>query len=70
MTDNKKKTITPREFAEIYGFAEGTLANLRYHKRGPRYFQVGRKVLYFVEDVERWIRRCPVLTIDSISEEK
>lgn len=64
----EKKTLTPREFAESYGFSEGTLANLRYQRRGPRYFQVGRKVLYFVEDIESWIRQCPVMTIDSINQ--
>lgn len=64
----KKKAVTPSEAAEIYGLNEGTLANLRCHRQGPKYFKVGkgRKVIYFIEDLEAWLREQPVLTRDSI----
>ncbi|HOI16544.1 MAG TPA: hypothetical protein PK036_09385 [Geobacteraceae bacterium] len=71
----EKKALSPQQVEEIYGIPTGTLANLRYQKRGPRYFALGgspgkkRKILYFVEDVESWIRQYPVLTSDSIPEE-
>ncbi|PKO01660.1 MAG: DNA-binding protein [Chloroflexi bacterium HGW-Chloroflexi-5] len=69
MANQSKKTLTPREFAECYGFSEGTLANLRCQKRGPKYYRVGkRKILYYVDDIEKWIRLDPVLTIDSLPE--
>jgi len=60
----KKKSLTPKDVATIYGLSEGTLANLRYHKRGPRYYKISRKVLYLTEDIEAWITRHPVLTVD------
>ena len=62
---NGKKALTPKEAAFIYGIPEGTLANLRYHRKGPSFHRVGRKILYLVTDFEEWITRHPVLTIDS-----
>lgn len=61
-----KKAITPKAASEIYGFSEGTLANLRCKRNGPKYYRVGRKVLYLVTDFEEWITKNPVLTTDSL----
>lgn len=70
-TKQEKKAITPKEAAEAYGITEGTLANLRYLGRGCKFYKVGkRKVLYLVSDFEEWIKRNPVLTIDSLPEDK
>ncbi|MFC1592309.1 helix-turn-helix domain-containing protein [Thermodesulfobacteriota bacterium] len=55
-----------RSVSEIYGIPMGTLANMRWQKKGPKYFKRGRKAFYFFEDVEAWIKEFPVLTIDSI----
>lgn len=64
-----RKSLTARQVAEIYGLEVGTLANLRYQKRGPKHYKVGRrKVLYWVDDVEQWLKRHPVLTFDSLPE--
>ena len=65
----EKKAISPQEAAELYSLSVGTLANLRCKKQGPKYYCVGRKVLYFVDDLEAWIKRNLVLTMDSLSEE-
>ena len=63
MANNKgRKTLTPRDVADIYGFNIGTLANMRFHKQGPRYIKAGRKVLYRIEDIESWLARNVVLT--------
>ena len=59
-----KRSATPQEINEIYGLDVGTLANLRSKRRGPKFFKVGRRVYYFLADVEAWLRRCPVLTSD------
>jgi hypothetical protein len=64
----QKRALTPESVSEIYQIPKGTLANLRSQKRGPRYYKVGRRVIYFVEDVERWLKAWPVLTQDSIEE--
>lgn len=59
-----KRSGTPQEINEIYGLDVGTLANLRSQKKGPKFFKVGKRVYYFLTDVETWLRRCPVLTSD------
>ena len=64
-----RKAITPRQAAQAYGISEGTLANMRHQKTGPKYYKIGkRKVIYFIEDFESWLRKNPVLTIDSLPE--
>jgi len=45
---------------------KGTLANMRSKKQGPKYYKSGRKIIYRVEDIERWLYQHPVLTIDSV----
>lgn len=63
----KKRAITPAELEEIYGIPRGSSANMRWAKRGPKYYKAGgRRVLYMVEDVEEWLSRNPVLTTDSL----
>lgn len=64
-----RKAMTPRQASQTYGISEGTLANMRHQKTGPKYYKIGkRKVIYFVEDFEAWLRKNPVLTIDSLPE--
>ena len=61
------KALTPQECREIYGLNPGTLANMRFHKICPRYYKLGRKVLYKAEDIERWLNENVVLTSDQLS---
>lgn len=62
-----RTAVTPNEAAIRYGFSVGTLANWRCHKEGPRFYKVGRKkIIYFLEDIEIWARKCPVLTKDCL----
>jgi hypothetical protein len=67
----QKKAITPVELEAIYGIPRGSSANMRWAKKGPRYFKRpgGRGVLYLVADVEAWITSRPVQTLDSIDAE-
>lgn len=64
-----RKAFTPKQISEQYNLSEGTLANMRWSRTGPRYFKVGKKIMYRPEDVEAWLFANPVLTIDSIEEE-
>jgi hypothetical protein len=70
-----KRTLTPQQVEEIYGIPVGTLANMRCQKRGPKYSPLGatagkrRRVLYFVDDLESWIKQSQVLTMDSLPED-
>ena len=63
-----RRTASPEVVSATYGVPVGSLANLRYKKQGPRYFKRGRRILYLVEDVEKWLLSNPVQTIDSIKE--
>ena len=62
----EKKAGTPSEMSRMYGVPEGSLANMRYRKAGPKFYKVGRRVLYFFEDFEAWLKQNPVLTKDSL----
>lgn len=46
---------------------EGSLANLRSKKKGPRYYKNGRKVLYRGSDIDAWLLENPVQTVDQNS---
>lgn len=65
---NEKRAGTPREVSQIYGIPEGSLANLRWQRKGPRFYRRGRGVVYFFADIEKWLRSAPVLTADSVAE--
>ena len=65
----KKVTLTSAEVEAMFGIPRGTQANMRWSKRGPRYFKKpggGRGVFYLLADVEAWITSRPVQTLDSI----
>lgn len=66
MNQLKKKGATPKDVSEIYSIPAGSLANMRCARTGPKYYKVNRRVIYFLEDVEAWIRKHPVLTHDVI----
>lgn len=62
-----RTAMSPKEASLMFGISEGTLANWRCKRIGPRYYKVGsRKVIYFVNDLEEWMRSEPVLTKDSL----
>jgi len=62
MKTEKRRTVTPQQVEEIYGIPVGTLCQLRYLKRGPKYFILGNtqgkrhRILYFVESIESCIK--------------
>jgi predicted DNA-binding transcriptional regulator AlpA len=73
MSDNsntrliEKRALTPRDVSFMYGLSEGTLANWRCKRTGPRYYKAGpRKVIYFQTDLDSWAKASPVQTVDSI----
>jgi predicted DNA-binding transcriptional regulator AlpA len=67
-TETKKLFLRPPEVKARFGIPEGTLANMRSAKKGPRYFRKpgGRGIFYLLADVEKWITSRPVQTVDSI----
>lgn len=61
-----ERFFSPRRASEIYGMSEGALANLRHHRRGPKYFKVGRKVFYRQQDLDFFWGSNPIETRDSV----
>ena len=59
---------TPDEVSAMFGLNARTLANQRCARVGIPYKKIGRKVLYRISDVEKYVEGQPVLTKDSISE--
>jgi len=72
MNPNLPKALRPKGVILHYPAmgSVGHLANLRCQKRGPKYYKDGRDVIYKPEDVEAYLFRCPVLTIDSMEPAK
>jgi len=75
MSENNSKKIereafTPSDVAYMFQMSEGTLANMRCRRTGPRFYKVGRKVLYFKPDLEIWSKANPIQTIDSVRAER
>ena len=63
------RMVSTIEAAELFSVSTGTLQNWRSLKnRGPRYFKVGRKILYKLSDLEEFFTANPVLTLDSLPE--
>jgi hypothetical protein len=66
---HSNQILSPKDVVKVYPAlttSEGTLANWRTQRRGPRYFRVSRKIVYRASDIEAFLFRNPVLTIDSI----
>ena len=60
---SERKMLSPAAVEALYGIPRGSLANLRWSRRGPPFYKVGlRRVLYRAEDVVAWVESHPVLT--------
>ena len=65
---NNTKALSPKDAVAHYPVlgCEGSLANMRHQKRGPKFFKCNRKVIYRPEDIEAFLFQNPVQTIDSV----
>lgn len=64
----QRLALSTREVAQTYGINEGTLANLRWLKQGPKYYRCGRRILYRPDDVEQWLFSTPVANSNPLEE--
>ena len=46
--------IKSKEAAKILGLKEGTLANWRCHRKGPKPYKIGRYLRYLLSEVVAW----------------
>lgn len=49
-----KRNLTVKELAERWRFAKGTLNNQRAQGKGPPFIKIGSKVLYPLDEIERF----------------
>jgi len=64
-----RATLTPADVVKIYPAlttSVGTLANWRSRKRGPKFYKLAQRVVYRSQDIEDFLFKNPVLTIDSV----
>ena len=61
-----KNTYTDTEAAEYIGVSRNTLRGWRVEKHGPAYHKAGKSVVYLRKDLDDWLARQKVLTIDSL----
>lgn len=56
MSEKKPKLLTTAEVSERYGgrLSVRTLNNWRSQGKGPRFMRLEGKILYAVEELERW----------------
>ena len=48
--------LSPEQVAALLpGVTKGTLAMWRYEHKGPKYYKLGRKVVYALDELEAWI---------------
>ena len=54
-----------QRIAEYLGVKANTMEIWRCQKRGPKFYKVGRCVVYDLDDLEAFVRAHGVLTVDS-----
>ncbi|WP_045297502.1 helix-turn-helix transcriptional regulator [Microbacterium trichothecenolyticum] len=48
--------LSPEQVVALLpGVTKGTLAMWRYEHKGPKYFKLGRKVVYALDELEEWL---------------
>lgn len=48
--------LSPEQVAALLpGVTKGTLAMWRYEHKGPKYYKLGRKVVYALDELEEWL---------------
>ena len=50
----KSAFLTPDDLATRWSTTPNTLSQWRWNGRGPQFFKLGRRVLYKLQDVERF----------------
>lgn len=53
------KVLTARELAARWGWNVGSLANQRARRQGPRFYRIGRAVVYPLRDVVSYEKSHP-----------
>ena len=60
----ERRLLTANEVAKILRTSPGQLANLRMRGEGITFLKFNRRVLYETADVEEWLKRHKVKTME------
>lgn len=52
-----KRLVDTRTAAEMLGLAQSSLELMRFEKRGPAYYRMGRTIRYAIEDLDDYVER-------------
>lgn len=61
----KKPKLNTKEAADHLGLKENTLEIWRCKHKGPRYYKIGSRVLYDIDDLEEFFAARAVDTLES-----
>ena len=53
----QRTVLRPKEVSDLTGIVEETLKYWRPRGKGPRWYKLGRSVVYDLADVEAWIEQ-------------
>lgn len=60
----RRRLLTTQEVAKILRTTPGYLNNLRMRGEGPPYYKFSRRVLFDGDELDEWIRKHKVRTVD------
>lgn len=63
----RKKCLTEQEVSKLYSISVSTLQTLRSRKLGPSYIKSGKSVLYTTDELDAWMERRRVKTLEEES---
>ncbi len=62
--ETNKRYLSPKEVEEAFNIPTTTLEKWRYRKVGPPYRKLGKLVRYQCSEVESWVERHKIHTIN------
>lgn len=65
--DTQKRNYKTSEAAEYLGIKPNTLDIWRSKNRGPKFYRVGKNIIYLREDLDAYLSSRSVQTLDSIN---
>ncbi|MBI5083309.1 MAG: helix-turn-helix domain-containing protein [Acidobacteria bacterium] len=60
MQNTEERLLNEREASRVLGCSPATMRWRRKQGRTPGHYKIGRKVLYRLSDLERYLARCKV----------
>lgn len=59
----RRRRVDSHEAAEITGYAHESLANMRCKNEGPPYYKIGKKVVYDLAELKKWMQERRIVPV-------